>query len=49
MVQAMIDFQNFSQFQSQNRVEKEKDMQTILNTFSEKNRKSTRPRFLSGR
>ena len=36
MAQAMIDFQNFSQFQSQNRVEQEKDMQTLLNTFSEK-------------
>ena len=36
MAQAMIDFQNFSQFQSQNRVKQEKDMQTLLNTFSEK-------------
>ena len=36
MAQAMIDFQNFSQFQSQNRVEQEKDMQTLLNPFSEK-------------
>ena len=35
IAQAMIDFQNFSQFQSQSRVEQEKDMQTLLNTFSE--------------
>ena len=35
MAQAMIDFQNFSQFQSQSRVEQEKDMQNLLNTISE--------------
>ena len=36
MAQAMIDFQRFSQFQSQSRVEQEKDMQTPLSPFSEK-------------
>ena len=35
MAQAMIDFLKFSQFQSQSRAEQEKDMQTLLNTFSE--------------
>ena len=35
MAQAMTDFQKFSQFQSQSRVEQEKDMQTLLSTFSE--------------
>ena len=35
MAQAMIGFLKFSQFQSQSRVEQEKDMQTLLNTFSE--------------
>ena len=36
MAQAMIDFQRFSQFQSQSRVEQKKDMQTPLSPFSEK-------------
>ena len=36
MAQAMIGFQNFSKFESHSRVEQEKDMQTLLNTFSEK-------------
>ena len=35
MAQAMTDFQKFFQFQSQSRVEQEKDMQTLLSTFSE--------------
>ena len=35
MAQAIIDFQNFSQFQSQSKVEQEKDMQNLLNTISE--------------
>ena len=35
MVQAMIDFQNFSQFQSQSRLELEKDMETLLSIFTE--------------
>ena len=35
MAQAMTDFQKFSQFQSQSRLEQEKDMQTLLSTFSE--------------
>ena len=35
MAQAMIDFQNFSQFQSQSRLELEKDMETLLSTFTE--------------
>ena len=37
MAQAMIDFQTFSQFQSQSRLEQEqeKDMETLLSTFTE--------------
>ena len=35
MAQAMIDFKNFSQFQSQSRLELEKDMETLLSTFTE--------------
>ena len=37
MAQAMIDFQNFSQFQSRSRLEQEleKDMETLLSTFTE--------------
>ena len=37
MAQAMIDFQTFSQFQIQSRLEQEqeKDMETLLSTFTE--------------
>ena len=35
MMQAMIDFQKFSHFQSQSRLEQEKDMETLLSTFAE--------------
>ena len=37
MAQAMIDFQKFSQFQTQSRLEQEqeKDMETLLSTFTE--------------
>ena len=37
MAQAMIDFENFSQFQSQSRLEQEqeKDVETLLSTFTE--------------
>ena len=35
MMQAMIDFQKFSHFQSQSRLEQEKDMETLLSTFTE--------------
>ena len=37
MVEAMIDFQKFSQFQIQSRLdqEQEKDMETLLGTFTE--------------
>ena len=45
MAQAMTDFQRFSQFQSQSRVEQEKDMQTPLSPFSEKIRSQQEPGF----
>ena len=45
MAQAMTDFQRFSQFQSQSRVEQEKDMQTPLSPFSEKIRSQQDPGF----
>ena len=36
MAQVMIDFQTFSQFQiSQNKEGEEKDVQTLMSTFSE--------------
>ena len=35
MAQAMIDFQKISQLQSQSRLEQEKDMETLLSTFTE--------------
>ena len=35
MAQAMIDYQTHSQYPKPNRVEKDKDMQTLLDTFSE--------------
>ena len=36
MAQAMIDFEKFSQFQSQGRVDQEKkEMQALLNSFTE--------------
>ena len=36
MAQAMIDFQKFSEFQSsQSKEEEERDMQTLMSTFSE--------------
>ena len=35
MAQAMIDYQTYSQYPKPNRVEEDKDMQTLLDTFSE--------------
>ena len=35
MAQAMIDYQTYSQYPKSNRVEDDKDMQTLLDTFSE--------------
>ena len=35
MAQAMIDYQAYSQYPKSNRVEDDKDMQTLLDTFSE--------------
>ena len=35
MAQAMIDYQTYSQYPKSNRVEEDKDMQTLLDTFSE--------------
>ena len=35
MAQAMIDYQTYSQYPKPNRVEENKDMQTLLDTFSE--------------
>ena len=37
--------ETFSQFQSQSRLEQEKDMQTLLNTFSEENGSQQDPGF----
>ena len=48
MAQAMIDFQKFCQFQSQSRVEQEKDMATLLNTFSEEIGSQHDPDFFQG-
>ena len=35
MAQAMIDYQTYCQYPKLNRVEEDKDMQTLLDTFSE--------------
>ena len=48
MAQAMIDFQKFCQFQSQSRVEQEKDMATLLNAFSEEIGSQHDPDFFQG-
>ena len=47
MAQAMIDFQKFSQFQSQTRLEQEqyKDMETLLSTFTEEIGSQQDPNF----
>ena len=47
MAQAVIDFQKFSQFQSQNRLEQEqqKDMETLLSTFTEEIGSQQDPNF----
>ena len=42
MAQAMIDFQKFSQFQSQSRLEQE---QALLNTFTEEIESQQDPNF----
>ena len=34
MAQAMIDYQTYSQYSKLNRVDEDKDMQTLLDTFS---------------
>ena len=49
MAQAMIGFLNFSQFQSQSRVEQEKRHVDSIEHLFRKDRKSARPRFRSGR
>ena len=46
MAQAMIDFEKLSQFQSQGRVDQEKkDMQTLLNSFTEETGSQQDPGF----
>ena len=35
MARVMIDYQTYSQYPKPNRVEEDKDMQTLLDTFSE--------------
>ena len=35
MAQAMIDYQTYSQYPKPNRVEEDRDMQTLLDIFSE--------------
>ena len=47
MAEAMIDFQKFSQLQSQSRLKQEweKDMETLLNTFTEETEKQEDQNF----
>ena len=51
MAQAMLDFHEFSLMQNQNQSTQQQEQrvkETLLSTFTEGDRKSARPKFLSG-